>query len=201
MPDQPRPRSGSAAGPNGTTSRFDDRCRYQEVRGPVPKYGVRVVDLTGQLSNPQPALCQLADLDIGGRQGPTPEKAQPAREIPRSKSRTARPLKPAQLDALLASYQTGRTMKELAAELGIDRRTVSAYLRRAEVPVRRGGLDHKQVIEAGRLYEAGWSSGQLAKEFDVSADHVLKVLRRSGVTIRPRRGGPSPKVGAGWRAG
>jgi predicted DNA binding protein len=56
-------------------------------------------------------------------------------------------LKPAQVDALVAGYRSGSTMKDLAGEFGVDRRTVSTYLRRAEVPVRRGGLDHDDAIE------------------------------------------------------
>jgi len=117
--------------------------------------------------------------------------------MPITGSPSIRLLKSAEVDALVAGYETGKTMEVLAAEFGIDRRTVSTHLRRAEVPVRRGGLVHEEAIEAGRLYEAGWSSEQLARKFDVSADHALKVLRRSGVAIRPRRGGPAPKAGAG----
>jgi DNA-binding transcriptional regulator LsrR (DeoR family) len=93
---------------------------------------------------------------------------------------------------LIAGYRMGSTMKALAAEFGIDRRTVSTYLRRAEIAVRRGGLDQKQAIEAARLYEAGWSSGRLAERFKVSADNVLKVLRQAELAIRTRRGGPAP---------
>jgi hypothetical protein len=125
-------------------------------------------------------------------------------------------LKPTRVDALVAAYQSGRTMKELAAEFGINRRTVPAHLRRAGVPIRRGGLDHDQVAEAASLDEAGWSSGRLAERFDVSADSVLKSLlkpdvvpgdrrdivwtvlwkdpgHRAGVSIRPRQGGLAPK--------
>jgi DNA-directed RNA polymerase specialized sigma24 family protein len=84
-------------------------------------------------------------------------------------------------------------MNDLAAEFGIDRRTVPVYLRRAGVETRRGGLDDKQAVEAARLYETGWSSGRLAERFGVSADNVLKTLRRAGVIIRPRRGGSGAK--------
>ena len=45
-------------------------------------------------------------------------------------------------------------------------------------------------MEAARLYGDGWSSGKLAKRFNVSPDNVLKGLRAAGVEIRPRRGGP-----------
>jgi DNA-binding CsgD family transcriptional regulator len=76
------------------------------------------------------------------------EKAQPAGEVPRARSRTTGPLKPAQVDALIAGYQSGRTMKELAAELGINRLTVSAHLRRAQVTTRQGCLDREQTVEA-----------------------------------------------------
>jgi DNA-directed RNA polymerase specialized sigma24 family protein len=100
-------------------------------------------------------------------------------------------LKPVQVDALIAGYRAGRTMKELAVEFGVDRRTVSTHLRRAEIATRQRGLDEEQVQEAADLYEAGWSSGRLAERFDVSADNVLKDLRRAGVSIRPRRGGPA----------
>jgi hypothetical protein len=82
------------------------------------------------------------------------EKAQPGRLIPRPRSRTARPLKPAQVDALIAGYRAGTSMEELEAEFGIDRRTVSTHLR-AGVVIRRGGLDQAQAAEAAGLYEAG----------------------------------------------
>ena len=121
------------------------------------------------------------------------EKAHPTAVIPRPKSRTARPLKPAEADALIAGYKAGKTMKDLASEVGIDRRTVSTYLRRAGVAVRRGGLDQHQAIEAIRLYGTGWSSGRLAARFDVSADNVLKALRKAGMDIRPQRGASTPK--------
>jgi hypothetical protein len=100
-------------------------------------------------------------------------------------------LKPAQVDALIAGHQAGKTMKERAAELGISRLTVSTYLCRAQVPPRRRGLDPQQAVEAAHLYETGWSSGKPAERFDVSADTVLKTLRQAGVSIRPRRGGPA----------
>jgi hypothetical protein len=147
------------------------------------------VALNGQLLNPPPALCQLADLAIGTPEGLVPENARPAPPAPRPKSRTARPLEPVQVDTLLASYQTGKTMKDLATEFGIDRRTVSTHhLRQAGIGTRRGGLDENQMIEAAQLYEADWSSGRLAERFGVSADKVLKMLWRAGVAIRPRRG-------------
>ncbi len=125
--------------------------------------------------------------------GASPEKAQSADRIPRATPRNSRPLKPTEVDELVAGYKAGRTMRELAAEFGINRMTVSAHLRRARAPLRRAGLSAEQTAKAVDLYEAGWSSGRLAERFDVSADTVLKALRRTGVPIRPRRGGPRTK--------
>lgn len=152
------------------------------------------LNVSGQLSNAQPALEALADLDIGVPLDSSREKAHPPDRIPRLNPRTSRPLKPTQVNALIAGYQLGKTMKELAAEFGVNRLTVSAHLRRAGVPIRRCGLDHDQADEAVRLYKAGWSSRCLAARFGVSADTVLKALRSAKVSIRPRRGGPSPNT-------
>ena len=66
---------------------------------------------------------------------------------------------PAQVEALVAGFQTGKTMQELAAEFGINRLTVSSHVRRAGARALRGGLDEEQAVEAIRLYEPGWSSG------------------------------------------
>jgi DNA-binding transcriptional regulator LsrR (DeoR family) len=79
-------------------------------------------------------------------------------------------------------------MKDLAAEFGIDRRTVSTHLRQAGIGTREAASTRIQMIEAAQLYEADWSSGRLAERFGVSADKVPKMLRRAGVAIRPRRG-------------
>lgn len=151
------------------------------------------VDLTGQLSNPRPAREALADQDIGTPNSSSPGNAHSPVRIPRTTPPGARPLKPAQVDALVAGYEAGKTMNELAAEYGIHRVTVSSNLRRAGTTLRHPGLNAEQIAEAAGLYEAAWSSGRLAERFGVGADTVLRALRQSEVPIRPRRGGPQPK--------
>lgn len=146
------------------------------------------MDLSGQLSNPQPALEALADLDLRTPKDWSPEEAHSSDRIPRTIPRVSRPLKPRQVDALVAGYEGGKAVKELAGEFGIDRRTVSRHLRRANVSIRRVGLNSEQAAEAAEMYEAGWSSGRLAKRFDVSADTVHRALLQWGVS------------GKGWHA-
>jgi hypothetical protein len=77
-------------------------------------------------------------------------------------------------------------MKELASTFGIHRTTVTAHLHE-RVTLR--GVEQLDAVEAARLYEEGWSSRQLAAKFGVSANTVLRFLRRAGVPIRPPRGG------------
>jgi hypothetical protein len=91
----------------------------------------------------------------------------------------------------VAAYRSGMTMKKLASVFGIHRLTVSAHLRQHEVMIRGRGLDEQDVPEAARLYEAGWSSLMLSERFGVTPNTVLTALRKVGVQIRPRRGGPS----------
>lgn len=71
---------------------------------------------------------------------------------------------------------------------GVSRQTVSTHLRRAKALVRRRGLSQKQATEIVALYEAGWTSRELADRDGVSTDTVLRTLHRHGVKIRSRHG-------------
>lgn len=81
-------------------------------------------------------------------------------------------------------------MKDLARTFGIHRITVSTHLHQHGVPVRGQGLDDKDVPEAARLYEAGWSSQKLGERFGLTPNTILTALRKAGVSIRPGQGGP-----------
>ena len=144
--------------------------------------------------------CEGASRKLTGL-GASPQKTRPSDQVPRRHPRTSRPLKPAQIDALIAGYEAGKTMKDLAVEFGINRLTVSAHLRRAGVPLRRSGLDTEQTAEAARLYDAGWSSMKLAERFGVSVGHCSHRLapRRSCHSASPRR--PAQPTGSSVRRG
>lgn len=88
-------------------------------------------------------------------------------------------------------------MRELATAFGIHRLTVSAHLRQHGVAIRGRGLDHEDVPEAARLYEAGWSSLMLSEKFGVTPNTILSALRTAGVRVRPGRGGPPASRQAG----
>jgi hypothetical protein len=64
-------------------------------------------------------------------------------------------LSPAQVDELVASYESGATLVELGERFSIHRRTAAAHLARRSVPVRRRGLDERHIAEAVELYSGG----------------------------------------------
>jgi hypothetical protein len=65
---------------------------------------------------------------------------------------------------------------------------VAQVLQVAGVPTRQRGLSPTQLAEAVALYDEGWSLARLGERYGVNAETVRASLKRSGVTIRPRRG-------------
>jgi DNA-binding CsgD family transcriptional regulator len=107
---------------------------------PVPRYRKPLVDLTGQLSNPQPALWHLADQVIHQSGEPREVEQHPPRSTRRTRFHTQRRLLADQIAELVDGCRSGKTMKELASEFGIHRTTVSSHLTEQGVPIRHGGL-------------------------------------------------------------
>nr|WP_206785467.1 helix-turn-helix domain containing protein [Amycolatopsis sp. MtRt-6] len=104
-----------------------------------------------------------------------------------------------QTQQLIAAYQAGSTVYQLAAQFGIERRTVSTILHRRQVPMRRRGLTDDQVEDADRLYQQGWSLARIGDRMDVTADTVRKRLLERGVTMRDTQG--RPRTDASTEAG
>jgi DNA-binding CsgD family transcriptional regulator len=145
------------------------------------------VDLSVQLSNPRDALRRVAEQDIFTLQVPGTDGIRGPKRV----SQPQRRLKPHQIEALVAAYRGGMTMRELAAAFGVHRSTVSAHLHQRGIAIRGRGLDDGHLPEAVHLYEAGWSSLKLGERFSVTPNTVLAALRKAGVRIRPAQGGPS----------
>jgi DNA-binding CsgD family transcriptional regulator len=93
---------------------------------------------------------------------------------------------PRELDDLAEAYKAGTSIKTLADQFEVDRRTVLNYLKELHLPRRHPALNADQSEEACRLYESGLNSTEIGQLFDVSADTVLRTLRRSGIGIRNR---------------
>ncbi len=73
---------------------------------------------------------------------------------------------------LITRYQAGALIKDLATEFDLDRRTVSAVLKREGATLRLRGLTPEQIAQAVHLYGQGWSLAKIGDKFKVDAETV-----------------------------
>jgi transposase len=85
---------------------------------------------------------------------------------------------------LIAAYQGGAGVKELAARFGVHRETVSAIIRRSGVQRNQRGLTATQISQASCLYAGGWSLARLGDEYGVDGTTVWRALTAAGVPMR-----------------
>ena len=97
---------------------------------------------------------------------------------------------PSDADDLIAAYQAGATLNQLADHYGIHRTTVAAHLDRHGAPRHddRTAWDEGALEEAAEMYAAGLSLVDVASRFGIDAQTVANRFRRAGRPIRPRRG-------------
>jgi hypothetical protein len=62
-----------------------------------------------------------------------------------------------------------------------------AHLERQGAP-RRSGIVTRNIDEATRLYEEGWSLTRIGERFGVDGETARRALRAAGVRLRPRPG-------------
>jgi hypothetical protein len=89
-----------------------------------------------------------------------------------------------EVEALLADYEAGGRVGELAKVYGIHRTTVSAHVARAGKT--RGQLTEARADEAVRLYEQGWSLRAVGRHLDVADKAIRRVLDSRAVALRAR---------------
>ncbi len=97
-------------------------------------------------------------------------------------------LDPQQINNLVISYQSGNTIKELAAQFQIHHTTASKILKRCGVPKRYRPLAPEQIETAIKAYRAGSSSKMIGDLLGVNASTIWRTLRREGVKMRDSRG-------------
>jgi len=89
-----------------------------------------------------------------------------------------------QVDGLVADYQAGMKVSDIAAKYSVNRWTVRHHLIRREIPVRLRGMDDAQVPEAIALYGAGHTLAEIGRLLDADPGTVRNTLRREGVELR-----------------
>jgi DNA-directed RNA polymerase specialized sigma24 family protein len=137
---------------------------------PLPGMVTRQSALVSRLSASQPAL-------LASSTGS--EQRLRARQRQRQRRLTVE-----QTQQLIAEYEAGAGIKELAARWDLHRTTVAARLRRAGVQLRRQGVPDTLLNEAIQLYGEGWSCQRLAGRYGCDAETARQTLRRAGVRMR-----------------
>ena len=93
-----------------------------------------------------------------------------------------------QIEQLVADYQAGQTVYELAAQYGINARVSAKQLHARGVSMRMRGLFTAQVDQAVQLYVEGASLVTIGQRLDVDAGTVHARLRERGVLMRDAHG-------------
>lgn len=101
-----------------------------------------------------------------------------------STPRTAKQLRGQNVRDLVAAYEAGATLRQLADRFGVTRQTVSNLLKRNGVTPRWGRLTSADVDEAERLYAQGLSLTRIGERLSVSDDTVRYQLKKRGVQMR-----------------
>ncbi|MDQ1131217.1 helix-turn-helix domain-containing protein [Microbacterium sp. SORGH_AS_0888] len=103
------------------------------------------------------------------------------------RSGTARQLRAAQVDDLVAHYQEVRNVAEVARHFGVTRQTVGAHLAsRGIQTVRR--MSEADISTAAALYREGRSAAIIGRRLGFDPQTVLNGLRSVEVPIRARPG-------------
>lgn len=148
--------------------------------GPSPK-GRRSrfasVDLGIAYSNPKAqvtALRRLMSKLPMGESSETPGRA----SKPSQQRRRITKLTPAGEADLVTAYTAGATVYQLAAQFGIDRKTVSRILRRHHVPMRRTGLTPTDIANARQLRTEGWTLRRIGDHLGVDPRTISRSLKK-----------------------
>ncbi|WP_411157172.1 helix-turn-helix domain-containing protein [Nocardia farcinica] len=99
--------------------------------------------------------------------------------------RPNRRLLPDEVQKLVAQYEAGASIADLARAFGVHTQTVGTHLKRQGVE-KRGAfqLSREQAELAVNLYADGWSTIEIARHFDISTNAARLTLVRAGVTLR-----------------
>ena len=117
-----------------------------------------------------------------------PSLDEPCAGVERAPWRSVQRLNDEQIDQLVDDYQAGQTVYELAAQYGINRKSVSKQLHARGVTMRMHGLSPAQIDQAARLYDKGDSLATIGLKFGVDAGTVHARLRERGLRMRDTQG-------------
>lgn len=140
----------------------------------------RLVGLIEALSNPSRQVRRLLEMAV------TWPDSLPVELPPAVSYKTARQLRPAEVDELVVAYRAGASTRELGVRFGVYRTTVGRHLQARGIDTRAPALRLEDVKAAAELYRAGWTLDKIAKRYSVGNNTVRTHLLAVGVVMRPR---------------
>ena len=99
-----------------------------------------------------------------------------------------RRLSGAQALLLADKYRNGATVYQLAEEFRICRSSVSVWLKRLEIPMRRQSPDDKSIDSMISLYLSGFSLASVAQQLGTSPGTVHNHLKSRRIQMRDSHG-------------
>jgi DNA-binding CsgD family transcriptional regulator len=92
-----------------------------------------------------------------------------------------------EIPSLIAEYENGATIYELADKYGCHRNTVSNTLKRNGIIVTVEKITNRGQLDGLiKLYESGFTTPQIAEKLGISKTTVKHYLHENGVTMRNR---------------
>ncbi|RSM40180.1 hypothetical protein DMA12_27555 [Amycolatopsis balhimycina DSM 5908] len=111
---------------------------------------------------------------------------EPVRHLTHRQLRTARQLRPEEVDRLIEEFRTGASIRELAHTYRVYRTTIGQHLRARGIDTRPFTFLPEDVEDASQLYRDGWTLDQVALKYQVGNETIRARLVANGVTMRPR---------------
>ncbi len=84
---------------------------------------------------------------------------------------------------MVARYEAGASIREVAAAFKVHRETAARHLRSAGAQLRKAVLTEEQTAQAEVLYLSGQTLAQVGEKFDVSQGTIGRCLRERGAAL------------------
>jgi DNA-directed RNA polymerase specialized sigma24 family protein len=137
--------------------------------------------VAGHFQKPDTAIPGLVAQESGSHQ----DDSTVVRRRPKVMQRC---LGPDEIVELTEAYWAGMPVRDIAAQFGVGRGTVSAHIRRQDQRRRHPALDPEEADLAIRLYGTGSSLLTVAQQLGVSTGTVRRVLLSGGLVLRDSHG-------------
>lgn len=162
------------------------RATHQTHRTPgnITLPGVLLVDLSAHDS--QKWRCLLTPVAWA------PDDPESASVMSRPRVQTQRHLDGDGQAKVVAGYQEGKTMNDVARQFGLHRTTVRAILDRAGATVRPREMSSAQVNLAVKLYAEGLSLQAVGERLGFNAQTIANRLQNQGLQMRDPHERPRP---------